>query len=373
MAEETSTGARPIQAVGTSTAAIFGFTERGPKIATLVSSFADFTEKFGGTRAEPAPALRDRWTRDLDDAGHWWQLPLSVKGFFDNGGEQAVIKRVFRDDPDNLTADDFVAVIESPNDTADASLFLAPGMWSTKIQSALISGCAAARDRFAILDPPPDLDIAGIREFRRRYQTDVAALYYPWLEVEGRRVAPSGHIAGIYARVDREYGVHKAPVNQEIRSITKIAREVTDGEQELLNPEGINALRFFPGRGNLVWGVRTLSPDSEWKYVNVRRFVTYLERSIDQGTQWTVFEPNGEGLWANVRRTIEDFLLNLWQTGALQGNRPEDAFFVKCDRSTMTQNDIDNGRLICLVGVAVTRPAEFVIFRIGQWTAEHQS
>jgi phage tail sheath protein FI len=173
--------------------------------------------------------------------------------------------------------------------------------------------------------------------------------------------------------VDREYGVHKAPVNQEIRSITKIAREVTDGEQELLNPEGINALRFFPGRGNLVWGARTLSPDSEWKYVNVRRFVTYLERSIDQGTQWTVFEPNGEGLWAKVRRTIEDFLLNLWQTGALQGNRPEDAFFVKCDRSTMTQNDIDNGRLICLVGVAVTRPAEFVIFRIGQWTAEHQS
>jgi len=138
----------------------------------------------------------------------------------------------------------------------------------------------------------------------------------------------------------------------------------------VLNPEGVNCFRFFEGRGMRLWGARTISSDPEWKYVNVRRYFAYLERSIDRGTQWAVFEPNGEQLWANVRRTIEDFLLNEWTNGALLGDKPEKAYFVKCDRSTMTQNDLDNGRLVCLIGVAPLRPAEFVIFRIGQWTAD---
>ena len=137
-----------------------------------------------------------------------------------------------------------------------------------------------------------------------------------------------------------------------------------------MNPEGINCFRFFEGRGYRLWGARTISSDPEWKYVNLRRYFIYLEHSIDRGTQWAVFEPNGERLWANVRRTVEDFLFTEWMNGALLGDKPEKAFFVKCDRSTMTQNDIDNGRLVCLIGVAVVKPAEFVIFRVGQWTAD---
>lgn len=185
------------------------------------------------------------------------------------------------------------------------------------------------------------------------------------------QLAPSGHIAGIYARVDLERGVHKAPANETIRGITRIAHDVTAVDQALLNPEGINALRFFPGRGNLVWGARTLTADPQWKYVNVRRLLIFLEHSIERGTQWTTFEPNTEALWEKVRQAVADFLVNIWRKGALQGSKPEEAFFVKCDPTTMTQNDLDQGRLICVVGVAVIKPAEFVIFRIGQWTADH--
>ncbi|HEU4621376.1 MAG TPA: phage tail sheath C-terminal domain-containing protein, partial [Burkholderiaceae bacterium] len=145
---------------------------------------------------------------------------------------------------------------------------------------------------------------------------------------------------------------------------------VNFGQQELLNPIGVNCLRALPGRGLRVWGARTISSDPEWKYVNVRRYFNYLEASIDRGTQWAVFEPNGDLLWANVRGTIGDFLFNEWKSGALLGTKPEEAFFVRCDRTTMTQNDLDNGRLICLIGVAVVKPAEFVIFRIGQKTAD---
>ena len=186
------------------------------------------------------------------------------------------------------------------------------------------------------------------------------------------QLAPSGHIAGIYARVDLESGVHRAPANQTIRGITKITYDVTALDQNLLNPEGINALRFFPGRGNLVWGGRTLSSDPEWKYVNVRRLFIFLEDSIDKGMQWAVFEPNNEKLWARLRQSVSDFLLSLWRQGTFPGSRPEAAFFVKCDRTTITQSDVDQGRLICVIGVAALKPAEFVIFRIGQWTADHK-
>jgi phage tail sheath protein FI len=147
-------------------------------------------------------------------------------------------------------------------------------------------------------------------------------------------------------------------------------RTLNKAQQEVLNPEGVNCLRFFEGRGNRLWGARTISSDPEWKYVSLRRYFAYLERSIDVGTQWAVFEPNGPALWANVRRTVSDFLLNEFMVGAFVGDKPEKSYFVKCDRSTMTQNDLDNGRLVCLVGVAVVKPAEFVIFRIGQWTAD---
>ena len=179
-------------------------------------------------------------------------------------------------------------------------------------------------------------------------------------------------MAGLYASTDISRGVYKAPANEVVQGITQFVKNVTYGQQGVLNPEGVNALRFFPERGNRVWGARTMSSDPEWKYVNVRRLFIYLEHSIDKSTQWVVFEPNNERLWASVRQTIEDFLLVTWRSGALMGTKPEEAYFVRCDRTTMTQNDLDNGRLICLIGVAPTYPAEFVIFRIGQWTADAQ-
>jgi phage tail sheath protein FI len=177
-------------------------------------------------------------------------------------------------------------------------------------------------------------------------------------------------MAGIYARSDIERGVHKAPANETVRGVLGFTRNVGKGEQDVLNPEGINCLRFFEGRGYRVWGARTISSDPEWVYVNVRRLFIFLEHSIDRSTQWAVFEPNNEELWLKIRLTIESFLYDVWRTGALLGSKPEDAYFVRCDRSTMSQGDLDNGRLICLIGVAPTKPAEFVIFRIGQWTAD---
>jgi len=224
-----------------------------------------------------------------------------------------------------------------------------------------------------------------VREFRSHFDTKYAALYYPWVEIldplakndpgaapATLQLPPSGFAAGIYARSDIQRGVHKAPANEVVLGITRLMQNVTFDRQSVLNPEGINALRFFPGRSNRVWGARTMSSDPEWKYVNVRRLFIYLEHSIDKSTQWAVFEPNNELLWASIRQTITDFLITTWRTGALMGTKPEEAFFVRCDRTTMTQNDLDNGRLICLIGVAPTYPAEFVIFRIGQWTADAQ-
>jgi phage tail sheath protein FI len=182
-------------------------------------------------------------------------------------------------------------------------------------------------------------------------------------------VPPAGFIAGIYAHTDVQRGVHKTPANTPVLGALRFAQEINQFQQELLNPSGINCLRSFPGRGHQVWGGRTLSDDPEWKYVNVRRYFLYLERSIEKSTQWAVFEPNGERLWENVRNTVDGFLFNEWRNGRLLGSE-KTAWFVRCDRSTMTQNDLDNGRLICEVGVAALKPAEFVVFRIGQKTAD---
>lgn len=203
-----------------------------------------------------------------------------------------------------------------------------------------------------------------------------AGYYYPWIEVvdpnTGTKeiVPPGGHIAGIYARSDQETGVHKAPANEVVRGAQGLQLNLTKGEQDILNPKGINCIRQFQGRGIRVWGARTTSSDPEWKYLNVRRLFLYLKQSIDEGTQWVVFEPNDQDLWARVKQTIEQFLRTSWRDGALMGTSADEAFFVECGESTMTQADIDNGRLICEIGVAPVKPAEFVIFRIGQWTGE---
>ena len=249
------------------------------------------------------------------------------------------------------------------------------------IREHLISHCEKQKYRFAILSAERDADFATIQVIRAQHESSYSALYYPWLVIanphgsDGQEpdtiiVPPEGAVAGIYARTDIERGVQKAPANEVIRNILRLNRDVGDSEQQVLNPSGINCLRFFEGNGNRVWGARTMSSNPEWKYVNVRRLLIFLEHSIDRSTQWAVFEPNGERLWLNIRSTIKSFLTDVWRTGALMGSKPEEAFFVRCNNTTMAQNDLDNGRLVCLIGVAPVKPAEFIILRLGQWTAD---
>jgi phage tail sheath protein FI len=245
------------------------------------------------------------------------------------------------------------------------------------LQLEMIAHCEKLKDRFAVLDSIRNQTVQEVQAWRNdNLDSKYAALYYPWIEVSDpikaedspvRFVPPSGHMAGIYARSDIERGVHKAPANEVVRGVVELERKITKGEQEILNPDGINCIRAFPGRGIRVWGARCVTSDSEWKYVNVRRLFIFLEESLEEGTQWVVFEPNDEPLWARVRQSVTNFLTRVWRDGALMGTTPEEAFFVKCDRTTMTQDDIDNGRLIMLIGVAPVKPAEFVIIRIGQW------
>ncbi|AHH99479.1 phage tail sheath family protein [Kutzneria albida] len=274
-----------------------------------------------------------------------------------------------------------IAIVAMP----DAVRF-GPGNECRQATQALLDHCKDLRYRVAVVDPPRDCALSQVREFRAQFDSTYGALYYPWVELVDPtavpdpsaptptlQLPPSGSVAGIYARSDIERGVHKAPANEVVQGITRFVTNITYDRQAVLNPEGVNALRFFAGRSNRVWGARTMSSDPEWKYVNVRRLFAYLEHSIEKATQWAVFEPNNERLWASVRQSIEDFLLVTWRSGALMGTKPEQAYFVRCDRTTMTQNDLDNGRLICLIGVAPTYPAEFVIFRIGQWTADAQT
>jgi phage tail sheath protein FI len=265
----------------------------------------------------------------------------------------------------------------------DISIVAAPGSSELgegrAIRQELLTHCEKMRYRVAVLDVPRASTVNGARDWRNETSSTRAAIYYPWVEVPDPFVGgtiqlpPSGFVAGIWARNDINRAVFKAPANEVVLSAVDLERRLTKGQQDVLNPEGVNCLRFFAGRGNLVWGARTMTDDPEWKYVSVRRYFAYLEHSIERGTQWAVFESNGDALWANVRRTIEDFLVSEWKSGALLGRKPEEAFFVRCDRTTMTQNDLDNGRLVCLIGVAVVKPAEFVIFRIGQWTATAQN
>jgi phage tail sheath protein FI len=280
--------------------------------------------------------------------------------------------------------DDYVGVeigpglrtgIQSLQDIEDIRIIAAPGRSSAVVQTALISQCERMRYRFAILDgelDPIGGSVNAILAHRNLYDTSFAAYYQPWLEViengQRLRLPPSGHVAGVYARTDIERGVYKAPANEVVLSVFGLRSYITTGEQEILNPRGVNCIRRFEARGLRVWGARTLSTDPALKYVNVKRFLIFLEASLDRGTQYVVFEPNSPSTWSRVVDSVSAFLHTQWREGALFGRRPEDAFFVRCDETTMTADDVQNGRLICLIGVAIIRPAEFVIFRIEQIT-----
>lgn len=266
--------------------------------------------------------------------------------------------------------------IQALSERDDISMVAVPGVTSEPVQGALIAHCELLRYRMTMLDcPAAASDVSELQAHRNNYDSKYAAYYAPWVKalnpVSGRIEAfpPAAYAMGICARTDNTVGVHKAPANEVVRNITDVALPFTAAEQDVLNPIGVNLIRDLTPRGIRLWGARTISSDQEWKYVNIRRLFIYVEHSIDIGTQWVVFEPNSEALWARVVSTVTSFLTGVWKSGALMGTTPEQAFFVQCDRSTMTQDDIDNGRLICKIGIAPVAPAEFVIFRIGQFTA----
>lgn len=246
------------------------------------------------------------------------------------------------------------------------------------VQLAVIAHCELMGDRIAIIDPPPGLSAQGMRDWRVNtagYDSRFAAMYYPWVKVfdpataTNRFIPPSGHVAGVWARSDSTRGVHKAPANEVIRGVLSLGTHVTGTEQEILNPVGVNVIRSFPGRGIRVWGARTLSSDSDWRYLNVRRLFNYLEESILMGTQFAVFEPNDPALWGRLRRTISSFLTTEWRSGALFGATAEEAFFVKCDEETNPPDIVEAGQVVCQVGVAPVKPAEFVVFQLSQFSS----
>ncbi len=285
---------------------------------------------------------------------------------------------------DALSAGDFMGQDLGPGkrtgiqafiDNDEVSLMAVPGVTDPNVQLALVAHCENLGSRFAILDIPQDkTKIADVMTHRDIFDTQYAAMYHPWLQVfdpldkRNIYIPPSGSVAGIYARSDNTRGVHKAPANEVVRGCVGLDCQYNKGEQDILNPRGVNLIRSFTGQGIRVWGARTLSSNGLWKYVNVRRLFIFVEGSIKNGTNWVVFEPNDEKLWARVQRTIDAFLTRVWKDGALAGTSPGEAFYIQIGRNTMTQDDIDNGRLICVIGIAPVKPAEFVIFRITQKT-----
>ena len=285
----------------------------------------------------------------------------------------------------NVTPDAYIGADDGPGkrtglqafqENGVVSVLAIPGVTAPEVQAALIGFCENRKSCFALLDVPMDLKKTNdVATFRDMYDSTYAAMYHPWLQMfdaGAKRTdyfPPSGAMAGIYARSDNSRGVHKAPANEVVRGCTGLSCNYNVGEQDILNPIGVNLIRALPGQGIRVWGARTISSNGLWKYVNVRRLFIYIEESIKANTNWVVFEPNSETLWSRVSRTIETFLATCWRDGALAGSSPEQAFFVECGPTTMTQDDIDNGRLICQIGIAPVKPAEFVIFRITQKTA----
>jgi phage tail sheath protein FI len=305
----------------------------------------------GGSPTLPAPTPGDLLDTDGTDA----PTPPGSADFVE--GLRALESDTFRE----------VALVYAPF----------PPNEPNEIARALVSHCEQHRFRFAVIDAAPSdpstldprntVDDVG--------DTSYAAVYAPWLvaaDDAGHNIPlpPGGHVLGIYARTDVERGVFKAPANEVVRGALDLTFAIDDGDSAALSTRGVNAIRQFPSRGIRVWGARTLSSDALWKYVTVRRLFSFLQESIREGTRWVVFEPNDERLWGRVKDTVRLFLRTQWRAGALFGRTEEDAFFVTCDRTTMTQDDILNGRLICEIGVAAVKPAEFVIFRIFQHTVE---
>ncbi|HEU5060879.1 MAG TPA: phage tail sheath family protein [Kofleriaceae bacterium] len=386
--EEVDRGSKPIEAVGTNTVGFLGESSKGPtNEAVLITNWSQFVKTFGDF-AQCSPYLAH-----------------AVYGFFNNGGSRCFVVNVGGGGEEQ----DLTPATVGPGDGKDAkepkkaapkgpvdkdalyigrdggpgrrsgikcfeevdevAIIAAPGQVSPAVQDALLTHCETRKDRFAILDAPETIT-GGIDRLPKPRDSKYGAYYFPWIQVYDPEkgnvyVPPSGHIAGVYSRTDSERGVHKAPANEMIRGALGLKYQVSKGEQDLLNPKGINAIRHMNGAVR-IWGARTLSSDPSWRYINVRRLFIMVESSIERATQWVVFEPNDHRLWKRVTRTISSFLTLLWRNGALMGTSPEQAFYVKCDAETNPTEVVDAGQLVVEVGLAPVKPAEFVIFRIGQ-------
>jgi hypothetical protein len=329
-------------------------------------------------------------------------LSHAVFGFFQNGGSRCWVVNVGEGQPltgggPQRTGLDVLEQID------EVAIVAAPGYTDAASYDALLSHCERLEDRVAILDAPeevPDVSLlaevaaagtegaaeeegrartarraarAGLRP--RQSDGGYGAFYFPWLVVRDPfspgdlvRTAPSGYMAGIWARTDARRGVHKAPANELVRGALNVTYRLTRAEQGELNQAGVNCIRFFTQEGIRVWGARTVAAgSSEWRYLNVRRLFNMIKESIGEGTRWTVFEPNEYTLWKSIRRDISAFLTRLWRDGALMGRTPEEAFFVKCDAETNPPEVVDAGMVVTLVGIAPVKPAEFIIFRISQY------
>jgi phage tail sheath protein FI len=360
--EEVDRGTKPLEMAGTSTVAFIGESAVGPvNQPTFCSNWSQFTKTFG----------------DFQSSQY---LAHAVYAFFNNGGGRCFILNVGQPEDETKKVGSYIGTDNGPGertglkafeDVEDINIVVAPGQTHPAIQDAVLSHCENMRYRFAILDAPEVIEKGGVDKIPKPRDSKYGAYYFPWIEVydpfKGNiYMPPSGAMSGVYARVDGERGVHKAPANEIVRGALGLRYNITKGEQDILNPKGINVIRSFTNRGIRVWGARTISSDASWRYINVRRLFNMVEQSIEAGTQWVVFEPNDEKLWKRVTRDLSAFLMRLWRQGALFGSSPEQAFYVKCDSETNPPEVIDAGQLIVEIGMAPVKPAEFVIFRIGQ-------
>lgn len=375
-AEEIASRAHSIEAASTDLALFAGVLPGDPDPEPrVVTSWQEFVDAWDSSSH-----------LDLAGVASPNYLAYAAHAYFQNGGRRLCVVPV-GSTSGGPQAGDYAAalaasLVASRQASADISLVHAPGAstWAQReaIEDVLVAHVEDEPGRFLILDPPAAQDLAQVRAQRARLDTSHAALYYPWVIASDALAAagaasvtlpPGGFMCGIHVRTITEQGIHKPPANSVILGALDFETRLNELQQDVLNPEGINCLRAFEGRGLRVWGARTMGSDPEWKYINVRRYFDYLQRSLDRGTRWAAFERNDETLWSNLRSAIEAFLFDEWRNGALQGSKPEQAWFARCDRSTMTQDDIDQGRLVCLVGVAPLVPAEFVVLRITQSTA----
>ncbi|MFB8238133.1 phage tail sheath family protein [Kitasatospora purpeofusca] len=414
--KEIPSGVRMIAGASTSVPAFLGYTtasaadgpDATPKpfseaeraIPQRIGSWREFAARYGveGLAKELADATDPAAIHTLQRC-----LPLAeaVHGFFANGGSAcyvvgftsphgAVSPEDLKGDPDARTG---LAGLES---VPEVAMVAVPSLWDMTANvsaekevpapdhaagvsrmAEVVKHCTGQRDRLAILDPPPGRTPEQVAAFVDTLDTrdsDAAAfttLYYPWITVPGvdaveRTVPPCGHVAGVWARTDAERGVFKAPANQNLRSARSVETLLTDDQHGELNTKGVNCLRVFPDRGLLVWGARTRSDTRDWRYLNVRRLVSYLSDSIHQSSTWAVFEPNDERLWATLRHSVTSFLTDQWRQGALMGRTPDEAFYVICDGTNNTTETLADGTVVCDIGVAPVRPAEFVHFTITQ-------